>query len=247
MGILSVDRRQASILADRYLDVLLGDLGALGLLAIQAPLIGLLIAGVWSNLGSDSLTLYFVLCLSAFFLGAINACREIVKERDIFLRERMFDLSVGAYVLSKLRVQLIVMVLSTAALAGVVRAFIPFEVNLVVVGIVLLACAACGTTVGLFLSASVRTPDKAVMAVPLVVIPQILFSTFVIGDKFSGWTEALRDGMPVFWAYRILEELRAPKTEWGTVLLGVAILAAIGAVTHVLTVLVLSRARMERG
>lgn len=243
MGWITADERQTGILADRYLDVLLGDPGGLLLLVVQSPAIALLIAGVWSNVDADSRSLYFVLCLSAFFLGAINACREIVKEREIFLRERMFNLSVASYVRSKLRVQLIVVVLSSALLAGVVRWFIPMKVSLFWVGIALVATSAAGTAVGLFISAFVRTPDKAVMAVPLVVIPQILFSDFVIGDRFSGWTEQTRNAMPVYWAYRALEEVREPKTEWFTVLLGVAILAATVYLFYLLTVFVLSRAK----
>ena len=73
------------------------------LLAVQAPLIGGLVAGVWSNVRTDSPTLYFVLVLSAFFLGAVNSAREIVKERALFLREKNYNLSTGAYVVSALR------------------------------------------------------------------------------------------------------------------------------------------------
>lgn len=242
MGVFSVDRRQTSILADRYLDVLLGDPGTLVLLAIQAPLIGLLIAGVWSNVSTDSLTLYFVLALSAFFLGAINASREIVKERELFLRERMFNLSVGSYVLSKLRVQAIVMVIACAALAGVVRVQIPMRVHLFWVALALVPVALAGTAIGLAISASVRTADKAVMAVPLVVIPQILFSDFVIGDRFRGWTETARQAMPVYWSYSMLEQLRDAKTEWGTVILALAILSATIVLAYLLTVFLLQRA-----
>lgn len=243
MGLLTADKRQTGVLADRYLDVLLGDLGGMALLLIQAPAIALLIAGVWSNVDADSRSLYFVLCLSAFFLGAINACREIVKEREIFLRERMFNLSIASYVRSKLRVQLIVVVLSSAVLAGVVRWFIPLKVSLIWVGLTLVAVSLAGTAVGLLISAAVRSPDRAVMAVPLVVIPQILFSDFVIGDRFSGWTEHARSVMPVYWAYRALEEVREPTTEWLTVLLAFAILAATVFLFYLVTVFVLSRAK----
>ncbi len=242
-SVFSVDRRQTAILADRYLDVLLGDLPTLLLLAVQAPLIGLLIAGVWSNVDNDSLALYFVLSLSAFFLGAINASREIVKERDLFLRERMFNLSVGSYVLSKLRVQAIVMVLAATALAGIVRSEIAMHVQVWWVAAALIPTALAGTAIGLLISASVRSADKAVMAVPLVVIPQILFSDFVIGERFSGWTDAVRHAMPVYWSYSILEQLRAAKTEWSTVVGGLAVLFVTILVSYLVTVLLLRRAR----
>ena len=238
-----VDRRQTTILADRYLDVLLGDPRTLALLLLQAPLIGVLIAGVWSNVDQDSPTLYFVLSLSAFFLGAINASREIVKERELFLRERMFNLSVGSYVVSKLRVQAIFMVIASAALAGIVRYEIPMRVHLLWVGLVLIPTALAGTSIGLLISATVRTADKAVMAVPLVVIPQILFSDFVIGDeRFSGWTDAVRHTMPVHWSYSVLEQLRDNTPEWGTVMLSLMVLLATITLAAMATAFILRRA-----
>jgi ABC transport system ATP-binding/permease protein len=231
MAFLSIDRRQAGVLADRYLDVLLGDWGALFLMVLQAPMIGALIAGVWANRGSDTLTLYFVLGLSAFFLGAVNSSREIVKERALFLRERMFNLSVGAYLYSKYRVQAIFVVIQCVLLVGTVRWFVPLVVNELAVGLFCALTAFAGTAVGLLISSWVRTTDKAVAAVPLVVIPQILFSDFVLGEKsLKNWTSWAEKLMPVRWAYDALKQLRMANTEWGEVALSAAVvLMMIGA------------------
>lgn len=243
-GRLSVDWRQASILSDRYLDVLLGDPGTLLLLMVQAPLIGGLVAGVWSNVHADSLSLYFVLALSAFFLGAVNSAREIVKERALFLRERMYNLSAGAYVISKLRIQGMSMLLQCTVLTVVVDHFIPMEVSPLVLGPVLVGVAFTGTVVGLFISAVVRTADKAVMLVPLVVIPQILFSELVLpGGALHNWTEGLQKLMPVHWAFRILENVRDAGTDAWTVLGAVLMLVLMVCTGYVGTVWVLSRAR----
>ena len=87
---MSTPRRQSHILAARYRDCLLGDMGGFVLILAQAPLIGWLCAVVWGSIESDTPALYFVLCLSAVWFGCINACREIVKERAILERERLF-------------------------------------------------------------------------------------------------------------------------------------------------------------
>ena len=89
------------VLAARYRDCLLGDLGGLFLLLAQAPLIGWLCAVVWGSIERDTPALYFVLCLAAVWFGCINACREIVKERRILERERLFGVRPRDYVLSK--------------------------------------------------------------------------------------------------------------------------------------------------
>ena len=242
-GRLSVDWRQASILSDRYLDVLLGDPGSLLLLLIQAPLIGALVAGVWSNVRTDSLSLYFVLALSAFFLGAVNAAREIVKERALFLRERMYNLSAGAYVVSKLRVQGTSMVLQCTLLTIIVHRYVPLEVSPVVLGLALVASALTGTVVGLFVSAVVRSADKAVMMVPLLVIPQILFSRLMLpGGDLHNWTQAVQKLMPVYWTFELLQSVRSGADAW-TVLGAVLMLVLMAGAGYVGTVWVLSRAR----
>ncbi len=240
---VSERKRQVKILTARYVDVLLGDLKTVALLALQAPLIGGLAAGVWMNVNDDTLALYFVLALSAFFLGAVNSAREIVKERDVFLRERMVNLSAVAYVQSKFRVQGFLMVLQCALLIAMVALFVPLHVSAIVVFFMLIPGALAGTAVGLLISALVKTPDKAVLMVPLVVIPQILLSDLVLsGQSLENWTRLVRQVMPVHWSYRMLEVLRQEDPWWE--LVGPAVVLAIAiAVCYGLTMAVLSRAR----
>jgi ABC transport system ATP-binding/permease protein len=239
-----IDHRQVGILSDRYLDIIIGDIKTTLLLLIQAPLIAVAVAGVWSNVSNDSLSLYFVLCLSAFFLGAVNACREIVKERALFLREKMFNLSVGAYLMSKYRVQAILVIVQCVILAGVVRAFVPLKTNILGVGLVLLAVALTGTAVGLLVSSWVKSADKAVGVVPLIVIPQILFSDFVLGEnKLSNWTARAQEIMPVHWGYEMLRSMRQTDVDWGVVASGAGVLTLTLGVCFSLSLMLLFRAR----
>ena len=50
----------------------------------------------------DAEALLLIITIAACFTGALNAVREIVKERPIYSRERAAGLSSGAYLLSKL-------------------------------------------------------------------------------------------------------------------------------------------------
>lgn len=244
MSFWSIDRRQAGVLADRYFDVMLGDPRGLILMLIQAPLIGVLIAGVWDNVHAETPTLYFVLCLSAFFLGAINASREVVKERALFLRERMYNLDVGAYVLSKYLIQTILMVIACAVLTGIVQAYVPLTISVLAVGLTLVLTALAGTAVGLLISAAVRSSDKAVMTVPLVVIPQILFSKFVLqGSEFHNWTGWIQSGMPVHHSMRLIDALLANETSVLEVAGALGVLLVIVGVCYALTYGLLSSAR----
>ena len=88
--------RQSGILADRYFDILLGDVRNILLLVVQVPIIAGLL--VWRNVEQATTTLYFVLVLTAIWFGCTNASREIVKERVIFFCERIDINRKGLYI-----------------------------------------------------------------------------------------------------------------------------------------------------
>ncbi|HEY5814462.1 MAG TPA: ABC transporter permease, partial [Terrimicrobiaceae bacterium] len=117
------------------------------------------------------------------------AAQEIVKELPIFRRERLIGLGRHSYLLAKFlslaRITIVqslllygVMQLCTRGIGGAVGWQIP--------GLVLAACAA--VSIGLAISAWAKSVLQAVMIVPLVLIPQILFSGFMppAGDMKAG-------------------------------------------------------------
>lgn len=233
-------RYQARVLAARYGLCLLGDFWTVLLLLGQAPVIGWLCTVVWGSVGEDTSSLYFVLCLSSVWFGCVNACREVVKERSILERERFFGLSLVSYVWSK------VTVLATLGLLQVVLLQIAVEWELAVRGpyllqtIALWEASVCGTGLGLLVSALARTQERAVGAIPLILLPQILFSEFAIPERyFSDTVEVVEKLMPVRWAYRVFEEGAALEPSWGWALFSLLVMIAYAAVLFGLVVLVL--------
>ncbi len=99
--------RQLSVLVHRQLQILRGDRRTLLLLALQAPLFGLIIALLFpahtlsTNEGPFAALLLWLLVVSATWLGASNSIREIVKELPLYRRERAVGLSIPAYLGSK--------------------------------------------------------------------------------------------------------------------------------------------------
>jgi len=70
----------------------------------------------------------------------------------------------------------------------------------------LLAAAAVGVAIGLCISALVRTPTQAVMWVPLVLIPQILFGGFVVTrPEMTSSVRAASTIIPSFCAQRMMD------------------------------------------
>jgi ABC-type multidrug transport system permease subunit len=212
-------RAQRSILAERYRACWVGDWASGLVLVGQAPLIGALCAVVWGEVATDTPSLYFVLSLTAVWLGATAACREVVKERDVIERERLFGLSMPAYVLSRAEV------LGGMTLAQVVLLQVAVEWSLSLRGLfpaqtlALWGAAMAGVGLGLLVSALARTQAQAAGAVPLLIVPQLLFSEFAISkDKFGPVVAQVERLMPARHAYRAFVELAALERDWAALL-----------------------------
>ena len=231
---MSTPRPQSHILAARYRDCLLGDTGGFILILAQAPLIGWLCAVVWGSIESDTPALYFVLCLSAVWFGCINACREIVKERAILERERLFGLRPRDYVVSKVWVLAALGAAQVVLLQGTVEWHLQLRGPMPLELLALFGASVAGTGLGLLVSAMATTQERAVFAVPLLLLPQILFSQLAIPNNlYSDVVATVEKMMPVHWAFRVFEESAALEPRWHMVALFLVVLAAMCTVLFV--------------
>ena len=231
---MSTPRPQSHILAARYRDCLLGDIGGFVLILAQAPLIGWLCAVVWGSIESDTPALYFVLCLSAVWFGCINACREIVKERAILERERLFGLRPRDYVVSKVWVLAAVGAAQVVLLQGTVEWHLQLRGPMPLELLALFGASVAGTGLGLLVSALATTQERAVFAVPLLLLPQILFSELAIPNNlYSDVVATVEKMMPVHWAFRVFEESAALEPRWHMVALSLVVLLAMCTVLFV--------------
>lgn len=197
-----INRYQGGVLADRYLETILADWKNTLLLLAQAPLLALMAVAVWKNVDQDTNSLYFVMTLSAFWVGCMNACREIVKERALFLRERAVNLEVTAYLYSKLRVLVLLNGVQMVCYGLIINNYLTLKIPVGWLLIDLFITAGCGTALGLLISSAVKRSDYAVGLVPLVILPQILFSEFAIAkDSFEGFSKTIYAIMPSRWGY----------------------------------------------
>lgn len=224
---MSEARSPVRVLAARYRDGLLGDPGGMLLLIGQAPLIGWLCTVVWGSIESDTPALYFVLCLAAIWFGCVNASREIVKERAIFERERLFGVRGRDYVLSKVWVLAAVGAVQVILLQGTVEWKLQLRGPMPLEMLALFGASLSGIGLGLLVSAIATTQERAVFAVPLLLLPQILFSELAIPDTlYSDVVAVVEKAMPVHWAFRVFEESASVEPSWLSV--GGALLVLFG-------------------
>lgn len=192
-------------LSRRYFEVLLKDKLNLFILFAQAPVIALL---TYFVLGGDRPRdfVYFVLALVAVWFGTSVAAREIVRERAVYSRERMVNLGILPYLGSKMTVLgmivamqclMLFVPLKLMDLAGLMP--MPGEMLGVPQLWAMLLTAGVGIALGLFISALVKTSEMATSMVPLILIPQILFSGLV--GVPSGISKPISLLVPAAWSF----------------------------------------------
>jgi ABC-type multidrug transport system ATPase subunit len=178
--------RQWSILTQRYLTLMMQDRRNAALLLAQAPLIAILLGMVFGrNISeNDSRMLLFLMTISAIWFGCINACREIVKELPIYLRERAVNLELLPYLGSKVAVlsglcaaQCLALYVIAAVITSLPGAAVPQFLALFLTSV-------CGMLMGLLVSALVSSADKAMAVIPILLIPQVIFADVItpLGD-----------------------------------------------------------------
>jgi hypothetical protein len=140
----------------------------------------------------------FMMACVAIWLGVFSASREIVKELPIYRRERLVNLSIPAYIFSKLvllfglsLLQVLVLVLMLHLRAPFVSrgVLMPGVLEIFLTMLILTFTAAC---FGLFLSAIVGREDRIMSIMPVFLILQIVFA----GIIFPFYTETKQSTPP---------------------------------------------------
>ena len=169
--------RYFSLLMQRQWAILTAETKNLLLLVGQPLILGALVAWMGDNVELK----LFLTYLSTLWFGCSNAGQEIVKELPIYRRERLVGLPRASYLASKL----LFWGLATSLQAMILYVMVHFgkcplsgSAAWQVGG--LLGAAWVSVVLGTALSALVKTTTQAVMLVPLLLLPQIVFSGFVL-------------------------------------------------------------------
>jgi len=146
------------------------------------------------------------LSLVAVWFGTSISAREIIRERAVYNRERMVNLGLMPYLFSKLFVLGIIVGIQCLMLFVPLK-FLDFTGLMPMPGELLgipqfwamLLTAGVGIALGLLISALVKTSEMATSLVPLILIPQILFSGLV--GVPTGMSKVAGLLMPATWSF----------------------------------------------
>jgi ABC-type multidrug transport system ATPase subunit len=164
----------------RYFRIKTNDKINSAIMLLQAPIIAILICLIFDEISSGVL---FMIAISSIWLGTQNAAREIVSENAIYKRERMFNLDIFTYLLSKITVLTFFTIIQSFLFICILS--IGYGNNLVTLNNAVDAffwmsfISVAATFLGLLLSASVNSTEKAMTIVPLILIPQIMLAGLI--------------------------------------------------------------------
>jgi ABC transport system ATP-binding/permease protein len=199
-------------LAGRYFHTLTRDLRTLLLLVGQAPLIGILIgvvfgAGAFSSAASptDAVELTLMLMTGSIWLGVSSAVREVVKERGLVERDFDFGVRLDSYVLAKAVVLFALNFVQVVLLTAVVLLLQPLHLrssaSLELLGLAVLTGWA-SVAMGFLASCLARSVDQAAGALPLLLMPQLLFAGGLIPTaQMPGPIRAFSNIIYARWAF----------------------------------------------
>jgi ABC transport system ATP-binding/permease protein len=196
--------KQLLLIAQRYFQLTLRDPVNVGLGLLTAAVCPILLAGIKDveplvtgteddpALAFLALRILFVFTSAAIWVGLSSSLQEIVKESAIYQRERLVNLGLLPYVGSKFLVLAGLALLQTLLMTAVILIgfkqpapdAISWSLGLAITTFLTLLAS---MSLGLMVSAFVKNGSQANSALPLLLVPQIIFSgvLFSLGSLFK--------------------------------------------------------------
>jgi ABC-type multidrug transport system ATPase subunit len=193
---------QWATLSRRFLAILGSDRTNLAILFAQ-PLV---ITGLICMVCKDLPLILFLLVISALWFGCSSAAQQIVKERTIYQRDRMVNLRLDSYLLSKFLPLGAMTLLQCLLMLAIVWLLRGVEGMLLVHFAALALAAWNGVALGLVISSLASNADKAMSVVPLTLIPQIILAGVLVAlPEMNAGTRVLSYLMASRWSNQAVE------------------------------------------
>ena len=219
--------RQVSTLVRRHMRIIAADPSYLAFMLALPIIMGLLTKVISGNDGfakpehvvldavqaqqegpSPAVTLLVILITGAAFAGMAATIRELVGERDVFLREKAVGLRAGAYLVAKVIVLALIVTVQTALMMGIALALNKHPSGAVLLGSPGLELAVCCWAVafasgllGLAVSAFVSSSEQVMPVLVVSIMGQLVLAGGVVPVAGRAVFEQLSWLMPARWGY----------------------------------------------
>lgn len=219
--------RQVSTLVRRHMRIVAADPSYLAFMLLLPVIMGLLTKSIAGDGGfsvpelmaptpeqpcvtysTQALELLVILVTGAAFSGMAATIRELVGERDVFLRETAVGLRPGAYMVAKAIMLALIVTVQTALMVGIALALNKAPTDAVVLGSPGLELAVCCWAIafvsgllGLAVSAFVSSSEQVMPVLVVTIMAQLVLAGGVIPIAGRAVFEQLAWFMPSRWGY----------------------------------------------
>ena len=201
--------KHARVILSRIVELQLKDLNSLVVAIAQPIFVFFLISIVFGDITQSEtvpaeyqsgLAILFLLGISTFWFGCSNSAKEIVKERELYDRERNAGLSAIGYLSSKSIFLFSLTMMQSGFLFVSTIYATNLGGNMFLYALSLMTIGMCGVGLGLTISVFSKNTDVASTAVPLAIIPQVILAGMLTPlegiSETLGWLMA-----PSYWCF----------------------------------------------
>jgi hypothetical protein len=194
--------RQLMTLTLRFLAILRSDPRTLGMVLAQP----VFLSAVTCLVFEERPTVLFLQIISALWLGTSLSAQQIVKERAVYRRERMVNVRIGPYLMSKLVPLCALGAVQAGLLLGTVWLLQGREGNGWMQWAALTLASWNAVAMGLIVSVAAANPDRATAVVPALMLPQIVLGGVLLSLPAMGpFARGLADLAVARWANQAME------------------------------------------
>lgn len=152
---------------------------------------------------SENLPQYlFISVVVSLFLGLTVSAEEIIKDQKILKRESFLNLSKGSYLFSKISIMFIISAVQSILFVLVGNLILEIRGMWLEYWVVLFSLSCFANVLGLNISASFNSAKVIYILVPILIIPQLLFSGIIV--KFDNLNPLFASKKSVPWVGNVM-------------------------------------------
>lgn len=153
----------------------------------------------------------FISVVVALFIGLTVAAEEIIKDQKILKRESFLNLSKGSYLASKIIIMILISAIQTLFFVVVGNLILEIKGMWLEYWMILFSVSVFANILGLNISASFNSAKVVYILIPILIIPQLLFSGVIVKFEKLNPLISSKDSVPLIgnvmcsrWAYEAL-------------------------------------------
>lgn len=163
----------------------------------------------------------FISVIVALFLGLTVSAEEIIRDQRILKREKFLNLSRGSYLFSKIAIMFIISAIQTLSFVLIGNWVLEIKGMMMPFWLILFSVSCFANILGLNISATFNSAKVIYILIPVLIIPQLLFSGVIVSFDKLNPTFSSQSGVPLIgnvmasrWAFEALAVYQFKNNEY---------------------------------